>query len=465
MPDILALFLTLQFDISKTSLRQLSRVVAAMLATQGRVTMLNMSRWGSKGCSYRTIQRFFNTALPWASMFWLFFREHLYDNDDMYLLAGDEVVIGKAGKETYGVDRFFSSLSDKPIPGLAFFTLSLVSTKRRHSFPIRIEQVIKEKVDKQAITKSPVQSAAKQKTKKATKKTSPPVLKVENNHKVGRPKGSKTKDKTDVTFTSELLRIKSMVIALLELIGLKIPLKYLVLDGHFGNNNSLCMAQQTGLKIISKLRYDSALYFPYIGVQPSRGRPRKYGDKLDCRNIPIKYLKRTTIENNIKTCTYNAQLLHEEFCQPLNVVVIVRTNLVTNSEAHVLLFSSDLELSYDKLVDYYSLRFQIEFNFRDAKQFWGLEDFMNVSQNAVTNAANLSFFMVNLSERLLQDFRVHNHGAGIHDLKAFFRGTRYVQETIKMLPKKPHKVLLSQIFDRIASLGRIHAPKPSVTTS
>jgi putative transposase len=122
MPDILALFLTLQFDISKTSLRQLSRVVAAMLATQGRVTMLNMSRWGSKGCSYRTIQRFFNTALPWASMFWLFFREHLYDNDDMYLLAGDEVVIGKAGKETYGVDRFFSSLSDKPIPGLAFFT-------------------------------------------------------------------------------------------------------------------------------------------------------------------------------------------------------------------------------------------------------------------------------------------------------------------------------------------------------
>jgi putative transposase len=29
-------------------------------------------------------------------------------------------------------------------------------------------------------------------------------------------------------------------------------------------------------------------------------------------------------------------------------------------------------------VDYYSLRFQIEFNFRDAKQYWGLEDFMNM---------------------------------------------------------------------------------------
>ena len=38
-------------------------------------------------------------------------------------------------------------------------------------------------------------------------------------------------------------------------------------------------------------------------------------------------------------------------------------------------------------LDYYKLRFQIEFNFRDAKQFWGLEDFMNLSQTAVTNAA------------------------------------------------------------------------------
>jgi hypothetical protein len=79
---------------------------------------------------------------------------------------------------------------------------------------------------------------------------------------------------------------------------------------------------------------------------------------------------------------------------PLNVVIIVRTNLATSHRSHAVLFSTDLDLSYDKIIDYYSLRFQIEFNFRDAKQFWGLEDFMNVSKNAVTNAANLAFFMV-----------------------------------------------------------------------
>jgi putative transposase len=269
MLDILTLLLSLELDVRKTSLRQLSRVASAMLAMGGRVTMLGISRWGTKGCSYRTVQRFFNTVLPWASMFWLFFLEHLYKSDDVYLLAGDEVVIGKAGKQTHGVDRFFSSLSDKSIPGLAFFSLSLVSTKRRHSFPIRIEQVIKEKVQKQAIAKG----------NKVAKDTSQPLRQAVDKNKGGRPKGCKTKDKTNVTLTSELLRIKGMVIGLLELIALKIPLKYLVLDGHFGNNNGLCMAQQTGMHIISKLRHDSALYFPFVGDQLSRGQRRKYGDK------------------------------------------------------------------------------------------------------------------------------------------------------------------------------------------
>src|SRR4030066_734076 len=74
----------------------------------------------------------------------------------------------------------------------------------------------------------------------------------------------------------------------------------------------------------------------------------------------------------------------------------------------IILFSSDLDLPYGKLIDYYSLRFQIEFNFRDAKQYWGLEDFMNVKETPITNAANLAFFMVNISHALIDEIRKHN---------------------------------------------------------
>jgi hypothetical protein len=87
------------------------------------------------------------------------------------------------------------------------------------------------------------------------------------------------------------------------------------------------------------------------------------------------------------------------------VVIIQKTILKTHQVAHVVLFSTDLELPFDKLIEYYKLRFQIDLNFRDAKQYWGLEDFMNVEQIPVTNAANLSMLMVNLSQLLLDRCR------------------------------------------------------------
>jgi putative transposase len=188
------------------------------------------------------------------------------------------------------------------------------------------------------------------------------------------------------------------------------------------------------------------------------------GAKVDVRNIPAEYLMETKVENGFETRTYQMQLLHEDFPDPLNVVILLRTNLETKAWANVFLFSSDLELSYDKLIDYYSLRFQIEFNFRDAKQFWGLEDFMNVTQTAVTNAANLALFMVDVSQVLMCEYRQDDPNFSILDLKAYYRGYRYVTETIQMLPQKPDDNLVSQLFHKVAALGRIHPVKTSVSS-
>ncbi len=68
------------------------------------------------------------------------------------------------------------------------------------------------------------------------------------------------------------------------------------------------------------------------------------------------------------TRVYQIQAWHKNFPDLLNVVVMVKTNLTTGRSAKVLLFSDDLALAYDKLIDDYRLRFQIEFNLRDAKQ-------------------------------------------------------------------------------------------------
>jgi hypothetical protein len=396
------------------------------------------------------VQRFFATVIPWATLFWVFFRHHLYRSEDGYLLVGDEVVVTKAGKTTHGLDRFFASLYGKPVPGLAFFALSLVSIQQRRSFPLRVDQVVRSDAEKAA-----------RKAKAAAKKQKPSTAKRPR----GRPKGSKNTNKAEALLTPELGRITAMLDALLHLIAGFIPLTYLVLDGHFGNHNALHMARQANLHLISKLRYDAALYFPYTGPYAGRGPHRKYGDKVDYDDLPVQYLKDTTVEEHMQTCLYQMQMLHKEFTQPLNVVIIVKTNLRTQARAHVVLFSSDLALAYAPLVDYYGLRFQIEFNFRDAKQYWGLEDFMNVTPTGVTNAANLSLFMVNVAYCLRADGHPRDPDYSVLDLKADCRGYKYVEETIKMLPEKPEPILLAKILNQVAGLGRIHAAPPSFSFS
>jgi putative transposase len=448
--DMLALFQCLHPYVTATTLRQCSRIASAMLVMTGRVTMLGMSRWAGPGGSYRTVQRFFSTVIPWATLFWVFFRHHLYRARDVYLLAGDEVVVTKAGKHTHGLDRFFASLYGKPVPGLAFFMLSLVSIQERCAFPMHVEQVVR----------SPAEKAAS-KAKAEAKKRKPSVDK----RRPGRPKGRPNNRQAEVALTPELQHMSAMLEAFLKRLAGYLALTYLVLDGHFGNRNALHIARQSNLHLISKLRCDAALYFPYIGPYAGRGPHRTDGHKVAYDNIPVQYLQETTMEGHIQTRLYQVQLLHKEFAQPLNVVIIAKIHLQTQACAHVILFSSDLELGYAPLVDYYRLRFQIEFNFRDAKQYWGLEDFMNITPTGVTNAANLSLFMVNVAYQLRTDIWQHAPDYSVLDLKADCRGYKYVEETIKMLPEKPEPVLLAKILNRVASLGRIHATQASFAGS
>lgn len=450
MVDIVALYQCLRPHVTATTLRQLSRITLALLVITGRITMLGLSRWTGKGGSYRTVQRFFSTVLPWAMLFWVFFRQHIYCPQDVYLLAGDEVVVTKAGKTTYGLDRFFSSLYGKPVSGLAFFTLSLVSVQARRSFPLRVDQVVRSAAEKAA-------SKAKTAAKRARGPRAP--------RRRGRPPGSTNKSKTLITLTPELMRIKAMLDALLHLIARMVPLTYLVLDGHFGNHHALHMARQCDLHLISKLRCDAALYLPYAGSYAGRGPRRKYGDKIAYDHLPLQYLQETTVERHMQTQIYQMPLLHREFAQPLNVVIMVKTNLRTQARAHLVLFSSDLALPYALLIDYYALRFQLEFNFRDAKQYWGLEDFMNVAPTGVINAANLSLFMVNVAYGLRQTRCPDDAEYSVLDLKADGRGYKYVEETIKMLPDKPEPVLFAKILHKVACLGRIHVVQPSFSFS
>jgi len=298
MTEILALLQTIAPHLSKTTLRQMSQVLFGMLVASGRLTMLGLSRWTEKGGSYRTIQRFYHSAISWKVIQWLFFRERFLKSEDEYLIAGDEVVVSKAGKETYGLDRFFSGIQQQVIAGLSFFTFSLVNVREGQSYPMQTTQMVKSEEEKAA-------SKAKAEAKKVQKTGQP--------KKRGRPKGSKNKDKQEVALKPELLRIQKALQSLLETVSTAISLKYVALDGHFGNYPSAFMVRQENLHLISKLRSDAALYPAFEGEHGGPGPKPKYGAKIEVRKMDAAYLKETSIEDNLRTDIYQGQFYNKEF--------------------------------------------------------------------------------------------------------------------------------------------------------
>ncbi len=361
-----------------------------------------------------------------------FFQTHLFNPTDEYIVVGDETVVSKSGKETFGLGRFYAGLQGRVIKGLSFFVFSVVNVNASQSSPLAVKQTVKEKGERVA----------------------PKLRKKRHKARRGRKPGSLNKDKTALNLSAELERINEILKDLLKHLGNFIKVKYLALDGHFGHNQAVLMAMANDLSLISKLRKDVALYEKYDGKYSGKGKPVKYGKRIKVELMSPKYLQKSEREGNLMTNYYQGVFLHKEFGMALNVVVIVQINVKTKKMGDAILFSNDVELKAEKLVKYYRLRFQIEFNFRDAKQHFGLEDFMNTSEVGVENAANMAFLMVNVSAKLLKE--KERNCVGINDLKSQFRGIYYALETLKLVEPKAESILIERVKQVISCIGSIH---------
>ena len=439
--EILTLFACYSTLLTETSIRHLAIITQAMLTLSGRVTMRGLSRWTQNGGSYRTIQRFYAASLPWGEMLVKFFETHLFNPDEEYIIGGDATTITKAGTETHGIDRFFSGVLGQVVKGLEFFIFSLISVRGRKSYPLVVGQTVRSDEEKAEL-------------KKRRKKRHQKGGKKQKSQQRGRPKGVTNKVQKEAEYSRELLRVGGLLKRLLSLTRFFVRVKYLVLDGHFGHAQAVRLAQENDLELVSKLRYDAALFEKYEGAYSGRGRRKKYGQKLNYEAIPRQFLQKSEIQEEIVTNYYQGKFVHRKFKSEINVVIIEKRKLKENKAGRVILFSSDVELSLEKVIEYYSLRFQIEFNFRDAKQHFGLEDFMNTTERGGENAANLSFLMVNLSAKLLAERAASC--VGINDLKSQFRGIFYALETIKIVEPKAEEILIEKAKAIICRIGSIH---------
>ena len=195
MTDFLIIIKTLESFFPK-NFELFKSIIEAILTMNGKKTMLNISRWTEGKACYRIIERFYDSPIKWLQMnLKLIFT---FEKPETILIANDETIKGKAGKKTKGIDMFFSSILQKPIKSVCFSGLSIIIAEKRKSYPIVSNQLIY--TDKEKL-----------KNKEAKKIR---LLKKEIKNSVGRPKGSKNKEKEIEVLAPTFRLLKEQLIEL-----------------------------------------------------------------------------------------------------------------------------------------------------------------------------------------------------------------------------------------------------------
>jgi putative transposase len=448
MPNLLEILLVLRPEVSGANIAKLAEIITIILRLSVPVTTRAIGRFGNLGL--RTVERFYaQEPLCWTLMRVLLFAAYFFNPTEGYILVLDETTEKKSGKSSYGLGSFYSSLAGKAISSVSFLGASVVNVKTEKSHFLSCTQLIK--TDK----------TEELRDSESSKEAISPVPKG----KRGRPKGSKNKPYQE----PESLSFQTFKIAVDDLMAklakhcVVLKISYLVLDGFYGNQHYLKYAQTKGLKIISKLKHNAALILPYQGRQnKTKGRPKKYDKKLDYAKIPKEALLSLPADHKLNkqhTKVWALQVYADTMREHLiEVVIIQKTNPESKKVSQAILFSNDITLDPLLLIKYYSLRFQIEFDFRDAKQFFGLSDFKNYKENQLSNAVNIAFTCKLVAQILLEKYKklLGNEKLSITDLKAIKKAEMCYHYFLNSSEKHPDEFLNNEIFLNFVKLHAIN---------
>jgi Transposase DDE domain. len=174
--------------------------------------------------------------------------------------------------------------------------------------------------------------------------------------------------------------------------------RYLVIDGYYGKKKFVDGVGELGLHSIGKLRHDAHLRYLYQGPQKPRGRPKLYDGKINFHDLHwLEYIGKQD-----ETALYTAVVNSPSLKRTIHILYLLK------QEGHklfsALLFGTDMELPALEIYHYYKARFQIEFPFRDAKQFTGLPDCQARCQASLHfhfNAAMTALNLIKIEDRQL----------------------------------------------------------------
>ena len=316
-----------------------------LLMLPGHATFRNMSRYSPY--HERTFARWYDTNLDWVALNKAAIIEIVPADHEQALII-DASFVSKSGKHTYGLDRFWNGSHSRAEKGLEISALAWLDLTEKCAYGLSVEQT----------PPSPEPSASESSASESSASESSASESSASESSASDISAPET-TRMDV-YLDQLRR----VVKAHDLTWLR----YLLMDGAYSKQNFVDGVRDLGLHPIGKLRADANMRYLYQGPKrPGPGRPKTYDGKVDWSDLS-RFERLDTEDEDI--VLYHQVLNHVQLKRNLQVVVVVHTQ----RKRYAVLFSTDVDLDALKLYRYYKARFQIEFLFRDAKQFTGLSD-------------------------------------------------------------------------------------------
>jgi len=230
---------------------------------------------------------------------------------------------------------------------------------------------------------------------------------------------------------------------------------HIVADAYFSKRPFVEAVLSTGMHFISRLRDDSVLKYKFTGEPTGRkGAPRKFTGLVDVNNFDPNQFSLDL--SNEEITIYSIVVYSKAFKMDIKLAIAIFYK-EGNETARKLYFSTDLELAGEKIVRYYQSRFQIEFLYRDAKQFTGLTNCQGRSKNTLDFHFNASLSTINLAKQDWLSTKGKDQPFSMSDYKTLYNNTLMLERFMCMFAINPNTPKNQKIFKELLNYGKIAA--------
>jgi hypothetical protein len=329
------------------------------LAIKGKINFLQLQRFGD--CDEQTYRNHFEKSFDYLKFNLELVKEH---GGGHYTIGFDPCYINKSGKATPGVNWFWSGCAGTTKWGLEIGGIGAIDIENHTAFHLEAKQTIFD-----------------------------------------------TEAENLVSHYAKLLIDRKKELQQLS--------KHVVADAYFAKETFISKLKAHDFEVVTRLRDDANLVYKFKGEQKGgRGRPKKHDGKIDFKNLNKDYFELHQSDDSVQI--YSGIVFSKSLKTDV-LVAIVYTNK-KGKWKHKIYMSTDLNLTCEKLLNYYQTRFQIEFLYRDAKQHTGLNDCEARSENKLDFHFNMSLSTINIAKitHWLSQEKDHRKPFSMADIKTMY---------------------------------------------